>query len=73
MTSNIDLLMDLDPLEMTPDDISSIIDYHRRNRANHEAGVKPKKDTGPQVKIDSSAVIASLGLTKVEAPIKRRF
>lgn len=70
MANNIDLLMDLDPLEMTPTDISSIIEYHRRNRANNEAGIKPKKDTGPKATID----LASLGIAApVAAPIKRRF
>ena len=67
--NSIDTLMSLDPLMMTPDDITSIIEYHRRNRANHEAGVKPKKETGPKIAID----LASLGLTKVEEPIKRRL
>jgi hypothetical protein len=67
--NNIDTLMSLDPLAMTPDDINEIIAYHRRNRANHEAGVKPKKETGPALKID----LASLGLARVEEPIKRRF
>lgn len=69
MSTNIDLLMDLDPMMMTPDDITQIIAYHRKNRANHEAGIKPKKETGPVAKID----LAQLGLTKVVEPIRRRF
>lgn len=68
-TNNIDALMDLDPLSMTPDDITEVIAHHRRNRANHEAGIKPKKESGPAAKID----LAVLGLVKVEEPIKRRF
>jgi hypothetical protein len=68
MANAIDLLMDLDPLMMTPEDISSIIDYHRRNRQNFESGVKPKKETGPVEKIN----LAALGLTTPDAPIKRR-
>lgn len=69
MSNNIDLLMDLDPLLMTPDDITQIIEYHRRNRANFEAGVKPKKDTGPKQEIN----LVQLGLAVKEEPIKRRF
>ena len=72
MANLIDELMDLDPLSMTPDDISSIIDYHRRNRANHEAGVKPKKDTGPAAKIDLGALVQGMGLVKPEGTFKRR-
>jgi len=31
--------------ELTPSDIDSIIAYMRKQRANFEAGVKPKKET----------------------------
>lgn len=72
MANEIDLLMDLDPLEMTSANIDQIIAYHRQNRANAEAGIKPKKDSGPKVKIDLQA----LGLSAAKAPsaeIKRRI
>lgn len=69
MSNNIDDLMSLDPLEMTPDDITSIIAYHRNNRANLELGVKPKKETGPKVELD----LVALGLTKPKEPLKRRI
>lgn len=70
-TNNIDELMSMDPLQMSAVDIDAIIAYHRRNRANAEAGVKPKKETGPSPKID----VAALGLSPVVTaePIKRRF
>lgn len=69
MTNNIDALMDADPLTLTPDDITAIVEYHRRNRANHEAGVKPQKETGPKATID----LVALGIAKPAAPFKRRI
>lgn len=73
MANEIDLLMDLDPLSMSARDIDSIIAYHRQNRANAEAGIKPKKETGPKVSLDS--VMGSLLAAKPKAPtvlVKRR-
>lgn len=68
MSNEIDILMDLDPLEMTVTDIDAIIAYHRKNRANAEAGIKPKKETGPKQKLD----LVALGLIKAPTLIKRR-
>jgi len=62
MANEIDELMSLDPLEMTPENIDSIIAYHRKNRALSESGVKPKKETGPKTKVDLEA----LGLIKAK-------
>jgi hypothetical protein len=67
--NNIDALMDLDPLELTPDDITAIVNYHRRNRANSVDGAKPRKETGPVAKID----LIELGAKPMPAPFKRRF
>lgn len=63
--STLNDLMDLDPLQLTAEDIDAIIDYHRKNR-----GVKVTKDTGPAPKID----LAKLGMVAKAAPepIKRR-
>lgn len=69
MANEIDLLMDLDPLLMTANDITSIIAYHRRNRANSEAGIKPKKESGPKQKID----LLALGLIKPKPIAPRRM
>lgn len=80
MTNNLDALMDSlgkryadimdnDPLSNTPDDINVIIAYHRKNRANAEAGIKAKKETGPEVKID----LIALGMVKAPEPFKRRI
>ena len=64
MANNIDTLMDLYPDKMTKDDIDAIIAYHRQNRAHSEAGIKPKKETGPKVKLDLEA----MGLIKPKPP-----
>ena len=62
--NNVDTLMDLDPLELTAENIDGIIAYHRKNRANAAAGIKPKREAGP--KIDISAVMQ--GLVQGDAP-----
>ncbi len=66
--SDLDDLMDKDVLSLTTEDIDNIIAYHRKNR---DAGPRPKKEAGPQAKIN----ITTLGLkAAVPAPtIKRRF
>ena len=74
MPTEIDELMDLDPTGLTANDprLEEIIAYHRKNRANAEAGIKPPKSSGPKVKLDLEA----MGLVKPKAavaPIKRRF
>ena len=71
MANEVDTLMDLDPLDLTAEHIDGIIAYHRKNRANAAAGIKPKREAGP--KIDISSIMA--GLTpapKAAATIRRR-
>jgi hypothetical protein len=73
MSNEIDLLMDLDPTEMSAKDIDAIIGYMRYQRANFEKGIKPKKVEGPKKTVS----LASLGLSKkaaepAPAPLKRR-
>lgn len=70
MANEIDALMDLDPDKMTKSDIDAIIVYHRNNRANAEAGIKPKKTSGPKQTLD----LSKLGLIKkpVAVPVSRR-
>lgn len=71
MANEVDLLMDLDPLEYSAMDIEKIIAYQRQQRANSEAGTKPKKETGPKLSLD----LQGLGLTKPKLvePMKRRL
>ena len=68
--SEIDILMSLDPLELTstPARIDQIIAYMRRARANFAAGIKAPKASGPKIKLD----LKSLGLAKPSGTIKRR-
>jgi len=70
MADEIDFLMDLDPLALAGTDggIDAIVQHMRNRRAMAEAGVKVKKETGPALKLDLSA----LGLKKPTEPIKRR-
>ena len=60
-------LMDRDPLSLTAADVTAIVAYHRKNR---EGGPRPKKESGPSPKID----LGALKLTTVTPlnPIKRR-
>ena len=71
--TDLDELMNKDPLDLTKSDIDSIIAYQRRFRADRESGVKVKRGSdGPKKKLD----LAALGLIKPKAPeatIKRRF
>lgn len=56
MATEIDLLMDLDPLEMSSKDIDAIIAYHRNNRAKENASgrmEKPKAAAGPKLDLMS--------------------
>ena len=69
MSNELDLLMSLDPLELSAQIIDEIIAYHRKARANYEAGIKPKKEKGPKVEID----LVALGLAPAPEPFKRRF
>lgn len=55
MADEIDTLMSKDPLEMTSNDLDAIIAYYRNRRAA-ASGPKPKKDTGPGLKIDLQAL-----------------
>ena len=58
MANTIDELMDLDPLELSAQNIDEIIAHHRKARANAAAGIKAKKEKGPSV--DISSVLANL-------------
>lgn len=58
--SDIDLLMSLDPLQLTKADLSQIVAYHRKLRAEREAGKgrAARAANVPKVKLD----LAKLGL-----------
>jgi hypothetical protein len=67
MTKELDDLMNLDPLELSKQDIDDIIAYQRKARGEYDDGKKSKKADGP--KID----LAELGLIAKPEPLKRRF
>lgn len=69
--NDIDLLMSLDPLQLSEQDLKAIIAYHRNQRALRESGARgsrAKKDTGPTAKID----LADLGLKPAAPKLVRR-
>ena len=65
MSNEIDLLMTLDPLDLTTQDLDKLVAYQRRMRAMYEAGVKPEKQRLESVK--GSALLTKL---KMVAPVK---
>ena len=69
--SELDLLMSLDPLEMSEQDIDKIIAYERQARLEFELGVKsPKRDKG--VSIDIGNVVAKLTAGVAQPTMSRR-
>lgn len=67
MTKELDDLMNMDPLELSEQDIDDIIAYQRKARGEYDMEGKPQKAQGK--KID----LVALGLVKAPEPIKRRF
>ena len=65
MNNEIDLLMTLDPLDLTTQDIDKYVAYQRRMRAMNEAGVKPEKQ-----RLNSVQGSALLNKLKLVAPVK---
>lgn len=69
--SELDLLMSLDPLEMSEQDIDKIIAYERQTRLEFELGVKaPKKDKA--VSFDMDKIVGALAPAAVQPTITRR-
>lgn len=73
MPTEIDILMDLDPLELTKDgpEIEAIIAYYRNNRAKEGADgkmKKPKAEGGAAPQIDLTALLDSMA--KKKAPVE---
>jgi hypothetical protein len=67
--SYLDTIAHKDPLELTKDDISGLIAYYRKLRANLSSGApKPKKE-----KADLPIDLVALGLKPTPEPLKRRF
>lgn len=66
MANEIDRLMSLDPLELSAQDIDSIISYQRKARAAYESGAKPKKAAEAPIDLEE------LGLVPKGESFKRR-
>lgn len=66
----IDELMDLDPDNLTNEDIDSIIAYERKQRGLFDSGIKPKKAEGEKKQLNVSGILAGLRGEEpaVEAP-----
>ena len=67
MTRELDDLMNLDPLELSEQDIDDIITYQRKARGDYDDGKPSKKADGPKVDL------VALGLVKAPEKINRRF
>jgi len=65
MANEIDILMDLDPLELAKIEggVDAIVQIMRQRRAQAELGIKVKKETGPKAKLD----LDILGIAKKPA------
>lgn len=76
--SELDELMNLDPLSLTRSspELEALIKVYRNQRSNAEAGIKPKKESGPKVKIDLDAVMqglkAKIAPSTTTVEVKRR-
>lgn len=64
-TNDIDLLMSIDPLDLTKSDLSAIILYHRNLRAEREAGKgrAARAKVNPATKLDVAALMSSIVAT----------
>lgn len=78
-TNELDALMDLDPLELTNEDLDQIISFHRKKRAEREvSGTRGKtrasKDTGASSALaDLVKNMAKSSTTNPATVIKRRI
>lgn len=65
--NELDILMNLDPLELTRDspELEAIIAIYRQQRANAEAGIKPKREKGPKASLDN--ILDGMLATKTKA------
>lgn len=67
MANELDELMNKDPLQLSARDIDDIIKYQRKQKADFDAGIKPKKGDAMPISLEE------LGLAVPVEPIKRRL
>lgn len=58
--TDLNVLMSLDPLELTRQDRDQIIAYQRKSRAQREAGVKTRKPKAESPQIDIKALMGTV-------------
>lgn len=68
-TNEIDLLMDLDPENLSAQNLDDVIAWHRKRRADIEAGIKPAK----QAKASLDGVMEALQASQPAVKVERRF
>lgn len=74
MPTNIDALMQLDPLGLSAQNLDEIIAYQRKARQSFESGVKPKKgDSGPKIDLIGHLVAAGKINVAQSSFKKRKF
>lgn len=73
--TDINVLMSLDPLELTRQDRDAIIAYQRKMRAAREGGVKTRKpkEEGPKINIKDLLGTVLKPTPKAGSTIKRRL
>jgi len=73
--TDLNVLMSLDPLELTRQDRDQIIAYQRKQRAQREAGVKVKKPKAESPPIDFKSLMSTVvkPAPKAGSTIRRRI
>lgn len=76
VTNELDALMDLDPLELTNENLDAIIAFHRKKRAERETGgprtrTKAVKDSGAGSAL-GALVKEMVGAQKPAGPVVKR-
>jgi len=71
--NELDLLMDLDPLNLSAADLDAIISYHRAARAKRAEGSgRAVRESGPKVNLDAVLKNIGVGVKAPGARLKRR-
>ncbi len=58
--TDLNVLMSLDPLDLTQQDLDQIIAYQRKQRANREVGVKTRKSKGDGPTLDIKSLLGQM-------------
>lgn len=66
--TDLTVLMSIDPLELTRQDLDQIIAYQRRQRAQREGGAKTRKPKDVAPKIDIKALLSKAAKPTEDAP-----